>query len=133
MLLTGSPAWPNGFTAKVADFGLSRSMVDVSRAETSTYGTITHQPPEMLANGSVSKARPSTRLTDPCHACEFVAPREACKAKGGMQNYPQQSQLPTMACKAERQAWADFGFGTHGAGRRTLLMGLGAAAASAGM
>jgi mitogen-activated protein kinase kinase kinase 11 len=58
VLLTGSPAWPNGFSAKVADFGLSRSMADASRVETSTYGTITHQPPETLAQGTVSKARP---------------------------------------------------------------------------
>ena len=48
---------PHGFTAKVADFGLSREMHSKSRVETRTYGTITHMPPELLSSDVVSKAR----------------------------------------------------------------------------
>mmetsp|Transcript_35206 Transcript_35206/g.78353 ORF Transcript_35206/g.78353 Transcript_35206/m.78353 type:complete len:865 (-) Transcript_35206:387-2981(-) len=44
-----------GFVAKVADFGLSRCL-DVSKITTRNYGTLTHQPPETLVNGIVSKA-----------------------------------------------------------------------------
>jgi serine/threonine protein kinase len=57
VLLAGSPSWPNGFTAKVADFGLARCMMDQSKAETATYGTATYQPPELLAHGTLSKVR----------------------------------------------------------------------------
>lgn len=46
---------PHGFTAKVADFGLSREMHCKSRVETRTYGTITHMPPELLSSDVVSK------------------------------------------------------------------------------
>ena len=66
VLLAASPSWPNAFRAKVGDFGLSRSMVDQSRVETSTYGTTTHQPPEMLANGTISKVRVWDRHTLSC-------------------------------------------------------------------
>ena len=46
---------PYGFTAKVADFGLSREMQSTSRIETRTCGTITHMPPELLSDDVVSK------------------------------------------------------------------------------
>lgn len=36
-----------GFTAKVADFGLARSMDLQARITTRNYGTITHMPPEV--------------------------------------------------------------------------------------
>ncbi|KAK9839806.1 hypothetical protein WJX81_003100 [Elliptochloris bilobata] len=55
VLLTSSPDVPHGFTAKVADFGLSREMNCKSRVETRTYGTITHMPPELLSSDVVSK------------------------------------------------------------------------------
>ncbi|GAX84206.1 hypothetical protein CEUSTIGMA_g11629.t1 [Chlamydomonas eustigma] len=42
------------FLAKVADFGLARDISE--KIQTQTYGTITHQPPETLMSGIVSKA-----------------------------------------------------------------------------
>eukprot|EP00878_Enallax_costatus_P015719 GHUV01016470.1.p1 GENE.GHUV01016470.1~~GHUV01016470.1.p1 ORF type:complete len:346 (+),score=111.35 GHUV01016470.1:799-1836(+) len=45
-----------GFVAKVADFGLSRSLAHTSKIITKTYGTITHMAPEVLEHGMVSKA-----------------------------------------------------------------------------
>ena len=41
------------FTAKVSDFGLSRMVNDV--VQTGTTGTPTHMPPELLADGDLSK------------------------------------------------------------------------------
>ncbi|KAL6762194.1 kinase-like domain-containing protein [Haematococcus lacustris] len=58
VLLTsqGTPsAHHRGFTAKVADFGLSRCLEKVMAVQTRTYGTITHQPPETLSHGLVSR------------------------------------------------------------------------------
>lgn len=43
------------FTAKIADFGLSRQAI-TSKVETNTYGTVTHMPPELLNEGILSKA-----------------------------------------------------------------------------
>mmetsp|Transcript_23522 Transcript_23522/g.51619 ORF Transcript_23522/g.51619 Transcript_23522/m.51619 type:complete len:903 (+) Transcript_23522:219-2927(+) len=45
-----------GFVAKIADFGLARCLDIKTKIETKTYGTITHQPPETLTSGIVSKA-----------------------------------------------------------------------------
>lgn len=45
-----------GFVAKVADFGLSRTLTHGSKVVTKTYETITHMPPEMLEHGICSKA-----------------------------------------------------------------------------
>ncbi|KAI8472537.1 MAG: kinase-like domain-containing protein [Monoraphidium minutum] len=45
-----------GFSAKLSDFGLSRSMDHHSKIQTATYGTITHMAPEVLEHGMVSKA-----------------------------------------------------------------------------
>eukprot|EP00891_Asterochloris_glomerata_P003854 jgi/Astpho2/3854/gw1.00062.112.1_t len=47
---------PDRLRAKVADFGLSRSLQVASRLETETYGTVTHMPPELLVDGIMSKA-----------------------------------------------------------------------------
>ncbi|KAG2452936.1 hypothetical protein HYH02_002274 [Chlamydomonas schloesseri] len=44
------------FTAKVADFGLSRNLDVRSKIKTRTYGTISHMPPECLISGIISKA-----------------------------------------------------------------------------
>lgn len=48
--MSNSDADERGFSAKVADFGLSRTLgsepVDVG-----TYGTVTHMPPELLTSG----------------------------------------------------------------------------------
>lgn len=43
------------YIAKVADFGLSRTMDVRSKIKTRTYGTITHMPPETLISGIISK------------------------------------------------------------------------------
>ncbi len=40
---------------QVADFGMSRALDIQSRIQTRTYGTITHQPPETLLQGMVSR------------------------------------------------------------------------------
>ncbi|KAG1673547.1 hypothetical protein FOA52_003847 [Chlamydomonas sp. UWO 241] len=45
-----------GFCAKVADFGLARSLNIDAEILTKSYGCLTHQPPETLTKGSVSKA-----------------------------------------------------------------------------
>ncbi|GAX81182.1 hypothetical protein CEUSTIGMA_g8615.t1 [Chlamydomonas eustigma] len=44
------------FVAKVADFGLSRSLEVGNRVMTQNYGTLSHQPPETLTKGIVSSA-----------------------------------------------------------------------------
>ncbi|GLC55895.1 hypothetical protein PLESTB_001041000 [Pleodorina starrii] len=44
------------FVAKVADFGLSRTLDVKSKIKTRTYGTISHMPPECLISGIISKA-----------------------------------------------------------------------------
>jgi serine/threonine protein kinase len=44
-----------GFEAKVADFGLARQLGVESRVHSNKYGTVTHCPPELLLNGTISK------------------------------------------------------------------------------
>jgi serine/threonine protein kinase len=44
------------WTAKVADFGLSRVLEGVDQIQTHTFGTVTHMPPEMLVEGRMTKA-----------------------------------------------------------------------------
>lgn len=48
---------PRGFVAKVADLGLAQSMISWQKAEKNTmsYGTVTHQPPELLVSGTLCK------------------------------------------------------------------------------
>ena len=48
---------------QIADFGLSRVMVETS-ISTGTYGTVTHMPPELLT---------SVRVTAPTHAMLRIA------------------------------------------------------------
>ena len=55
VLLATDPSSRNGVVAKVADFGLARSMEVQSKIETRTYGTVTHMPPELLEKGIFSK------------------------------------------------------------------------------
>jgi PAS domain-containing protein len=50
VLLASSTDDPRGFTAKVGDFGLSQLTADGEGIHTSTLGTITHMPPELLTN-----------------------------------------------------------------------------------
>lgn len=50
ILLASSDADERGFTAKVADFGLSRTLGS-EPVDTGTYGTVTHMPPELLTTG----------------------------------------------------------------------------------
>ncbi|KAG2432561.1 hypothetical protein HXX76_008906 [Chlamydomonas incerta] len=45
-----------GFVAKVADFGLSRTLELRSKMQTANYGTLSHMPPELVLNGTVSRA-----------------------------------------------------------------------------
>ncbi|KAL0042668.1 hypothetical protein WJX79_007377 [Trebouxia sp. C0005] len=45
-----------GFTAKVADFGLARMLPQGETIETRAIGTITHMPPELMLEGSLSQA-----------------------------------------------------------------------------
>eukprot|EP00798_Chlamydomonas_sp_ICE-L_P002176 gene2176-12166_t len=44
------------FVAKIADFGLSRTLDIQSKIQTRNYGTMTHMPPETLISGVISKA-----------------------------------------------------------------------------
>lgn len=58
VLLKSAAADPRGFVAKLADFGLSR-LIDVTvqtHVSTQTYGTVSYQPPEVLATGHLSPA-----------------------------------------------------------------------------
>ncbi|EFJ43286.1 hypothetical protein VOLCADRAFT_96512 [Volvox carteri f. nagariensis] len=52
------------FVAKVADFGLSRTLDVRSKIKTRTYGTISHMPPECLISGIISKASAGGEATD---------------------------------------------------------------------
>ena len=56
MLLSGDDAAPDSLTAKVADFGLARDFGTATRVQAAKYGTITHMPPELLTDGSLTKA-----------------------------------------------------------------------------
>jgi len=50
ILLCNSDADERGFSAKVADFGLSRTL-GAEPVDVNTYGTVTHMPPELLTTG----------------------------------------------------------------------------------
>lgn len=50
ILLASSDSDERGFCAKVADFGLSRTLGS-EPVDTGTYGTVTHMPPELLTTG----------------------------------------------------------------------------------
>ncbi len=52
ILLASSDADERGFCAKVADFGLSRTLGS-EPVDTGTYGTVTHMPPELLTTGKI--------------------------------------------------------------------------------
>lgn len=57
ILLANSDRDRRGFTAKVADFGLSRVLdLEAEHITTQTFGTVTHMPPELLMEGVMSKA-----------------------------------------------------------------------------
>ncbi|KAK9827953.1 hypothetical protein WJX81_000153 [Elliptochloris bilobata] len=71
LLAACSAKGPNGFCAKVCDFGLARSMDVATRVDARTYrappsrlwhgcmrlaGTVTHMPPELLESGVLSRA-----------------------------------------------------------------------------
>ena len=58
MLLAGDDAAPDSLVAKVADFGLSRDFSAATRVQAAKYGTITHMPPELLTEGTLTKASP---------------------------------------------------------------------------
>jgi len=54
VLLQSSHVDAKGFTAKVADFGLSRKLGHSTHLSTKSFGTITHMPPELLLDGHLS-------------------------------------------------------------------------------
>jgi mitogen-activated protein kinase kinase kinase 11 len=57
VLLRSDTSDPEGVTAKVADFGLSRALaVGQSHLSTRRYGTVTHMPPELLSSGKLTVA-----------------------------------------------------------------------------
>jgi serine/threonine protein kinase len=56
VLLTSSAANSHGFTARVVDFGLARSLVVKARTAPGRYGTITHMAPETIREGELSIA-----------------------------------------------------------------------------
>ncbi len=55
VLLHSSEESVHGFRAKISDFGMARDIGTMTKLETSTYGTITHMAPEVLANDYISK------------------------------------------------------------------------------
>ena len=57
VLLKSDTSEPDGVTAKVADFGLSRALAaGQSHLSTRRYGTVTHMPPELLSTGKLAVA-----------------------------------------------------------------------------
>lgn len=54
VLLQSSHVDTKGFTAKVADFGLSRKLGHSTHLSTKSFGTVTHMPPELLLDGHLS-------------------------------------------------------------------------------
>ena len=54
ILLSHSNVNERGFCAKVADFGLSRT-VGNEPVDVNTYGTVTHMPPELLTTGELTE------------------------------------------------------------------------------
>jgi serine/threonine protein kinase len=56
VLLTSSAANAHGFTARVVDFGLARSLDVKARTAPGRYGTITHMAPETIREGELSIA-----------------------------------------------------------------------------
>eukprot|EP00878_Enallax_costatus_P021947 GHUV01023262.1.p1 GENE.GHUV01023262.1~~GHUV01023262.1.p1 ORF type:complete len:315 (+),score=85.65 GHUV01023262.1:600-1544(+) len=57
VLLKSEPQDPDGFKAKIADFGLSRALAyGQSHLSTRRHGTVTHMPPEMLVAGKLTPA-----------------------------------------------------------------------------
>mmetsp|Transcript_8938 Transcript_8938/g.19085 ORF Transcript_8938/g.19085 Transcript_8938/m.19085 type:complete len:704 (-) Transcript_8938:2515-4626(-) len=56
ILLSASEKDERKFIAKVADFGLSRVIGNAMVMNTRTYGTVSHTPPELLVDGTLSKA-----------------------------------------------------------------------------
>eukprot|EP00884_Botryococcus_braunii_P002388 jgi/Botrbrau1/1214/Bobra.0163s0022.1 len=56
VLLTDDPTAAHGWMAKVADFGMAREVNVAACIKTRTYGTVTHMPPELLREGSLSTA-----------------------------------------------------------------------------
>jgi hypothetical protein len=57
IMLKSDPQDPRGFVAKVADFGLAQSMFSWQQKTkvTMSFGTVTHQPPELLQRGELSQ------------------------------------------------------------------------------
>ncbi|CAD7703198.1 unnamed protein product [Ostreobium quekettii] len=59
VLLQSSVTDPRGYVAKVADFGLSQQMMSAKThitASRTSFGTVTHMPPEVLQQGHLSLA-----------------------------------------------------------------------------
>eukprot|EP00884_Botryococcus_braunii_P023549 jgi/Botrbrau1/9879/Bobra.0080s0014.1 len=57
VLLAAAPELPQGFRAKLGDFGLSRQLLEVrSRITTNSYGCINYLAPEVITEGRLSKA-----------------------------------------------------------------------------
>ena len=55
VLLNSSCESNHGFQAKISDFGMARDLGTMTKLETTTYGTITHMAPEVLASDYISK------------------------------------------------------------------------------
>lgn len=56
VLLAAAPDLPQGFRAKLGDFGLSRQLLEVrSRITTNSYGCINYLAPEVITEGRLSK------------------------------------------------------------------------------
>lgn len=76
ILLTASVKDARQFVTKIADFGLSREVMDTS-ISTGTYGTVTHMPPELLSSGVPPNSPHHTGpyLQRPRHGLQIFATR----------------------------------------------------------
>ena len=98
ILLASSDADERGFTAKVADFGLSRTLGS-EPVDTGTYGTVTHMPPELLTTGqSASLPASLTRLRHFDYFCPSLSALVVISAPTQIPPPPTVCALTPAAC-----------------------------------
>ena len=89
MLLSSDDAVPDSLVAKVADFGLARDFSAASRIQAAKYGTITHMPPELLTEGTLTKVSCSPPSCPPWLLDKFGSQRCARIMGGALPNWSQ--------------------------------------------
>lgn len=65
-MLTSCQVNPHQFSARVVDFGLSRSNTAAEHVSQNMYGTITHMAPEVMAGENTGKVGKTCKQDLPC-------------------------------------------------------------------